>query len=173
VLVLELLALNGKAFQFIGVSMNTIQEAEVSDPVLLDTLTAMTVIGLIVYVAGSALERGGSPLLRGTAKMLFAVSPFAILQPLAYLAAVGEYARQFDWLYLCLALTITFLSHYRQRKSFYFAGLLNTAGALWFITSHYEWFDRPAWAVVVVVAGLAVLGAGPLIHSAEHDRPVG
>ena len=173
VLVLELLAVNGKAFEFIGVSMNSVQEAGVSDPVLLDTLTAMTMIGLIVYATGSALERRGSPLLRRTAWMLFVISPFAILQPIAYLTAVGEYSRQFDWLYLFLALAITFLSHYRQRKSFYFAGLLNTGGALWFITTNYGWFDRPAWAVMVVIAGLVVLGAGPLMHSTERDRPVG
>ena len=173
VVVVELVAQNGKAFELIGVSMNAIQGAEVSQPELLNTLTAMTINGLIIYAIASALERRGSPLLRGPAGLLFAISPFAILQPIAYLTAVDEYSRQFDWLYLCLALAITFLSHYRQRKSFYFAGLLNTGGALWIITSHYEWFDRPAWAAVVVIAGLATLAAGPLLHQAERNQPMG
>lgn len=173
VLVLELLAQNGKAFEYLGLTMDTIQGAEVSNPLLLDTLTAMIVNGLVIYFTASFLETKGSPLLRKTAGVLFVISPFAILQPIAYLVAVDEYSRQFDWLYLCLALVITFLSHYRQRKSFYFAGLLNTGVALWFITSHYEWFDQPTWAVTVVVMGLVVLSAGPLIHSAERGRPVG
>jgi hypothetical protein len=172
-LTLELIAQNGKAFELVGLSMNAIQGAEVSNPQLLNSLTAMTINGLILYATASALERRGSLLLRGPAGMLFAISPFAILQPIAYLTAVGEYARHFDWLYLCLALAITFLSHYRQRKSFYFAGLLNTGGALWFITSHYEWFDRPAWAAVVIIAGLVALGAGPLMQRAERNQPMG
>ncbi|MCZ6659006.1 MAG: protein kinase [Gammaproteobacteria bacterium] len=173
VLVLELLAQNGKAFEYLGLTMDTIQGADVSDPLLLDSLTAMIVNGLILYFTASVLEKRGTPLLAKTATMLFIISPFAILQPVAYLVAVGEYSRQFDWLYLSLALVIAFLSHYRQRKSFYFAGLLNTGVALWLITSHYEWFDQPAWSVIVVITGLVVLGAGPLIHSAERGRPVG
>jgi len=78
--------------------------------------------------------------------------------------------RRFLWLYLLLALAISFLSYYRQRKSFYYAGLLNTGTSLWFITEEYEWFDRPAWAVAVVVIGLAVLVAGFGLAARERQR---
>ena len=82
------------------------------------------------------------------------------MEPLAYLNKVGEYSLRFDWLYLVLALAITFASHFRQRKSFYYAGLINTAVALWFITDHYDWFDRPTCAVAVVAVGVVALVAG-------------
>ena len=47
------------------------------------------------------------------ARMLYAISPFAILKPLFSLNHIGEHSRRFDWFYLALAITITFLSHYR------------------------------------------------------------
>jgi serine/threonine protein kinase len=172
VLILELMTQNGKVFEFLGVTMDTAPGSKISDPTLLDTLSAMTLIGVVVYATASALERRGSRLLRGTAGLLFVISPFAVLQPIAYLVGVGEYARQFDWFYLSLALAITFLSHYRQRKSFYFAGLLNTGVALWFIASHYEWFDRPVWAVVVVATGLIIVATSTLLHTTERNQPV-
>jgi hypothetical protein len=28
------------------------------------------------------------------------------------------------------------------------------------LADHYQWFDRPAWAITLVAAGLAVLAAG-------------
>ena len=67
-----------------------------------------------------------------------------MLEPLAWLNQTGEYSRRFDWLYLSLSLAVLFLSLLRQRKAFYFAGLLNTGAALWWLTEHYEWFDRPS-----------------------------
>jgi hypothetical protein len=88
------------------------------------------------------------------------VSPFAILEPLAWLSETAEYARAFDWAYLGLAVGMALLSHQRQRKSFYYAGLLNTGVALWLIATHYEWFDRPAWAIVLILTGLAGLAIG-------------
>ncbi len=104
------------------------------------------------------------------ARMLYAVSPFAILKPLFYLNYVGEYSRRFDWFYLALAVAIAFLSHYRQRGSFYYAGLINSAGALMLITNHYEWWDRPAWAIVVVLVSLTVLAAGWGLSLREQGR---
>jgi len=100
--------------------------------------------------------------------LLLMISPFAILEPLAYLNQVGEYSRRFDWAYLILAWGITFASHFRQRKSFYYAGLLNTGLALWLITDHYDWFDRPGWATVVVAIGLSVLLAGFTLDAKER-----
>jgi serine/threonine protein kinase len=170
VLILELLALNGKAFEYLGLSMAPLQSPEVSDPLLLDTLTAMTLNGLLIYGTAWLLERHGSRLMRETAWLLYVISPFAILQPISYLNAVGEYSQRYDWIFLGLALLITFLSHFRQRKSFYYAGLLNTGAALWFITDHNDWFDRPAWAVVVALTGLAVLLSGLALHAGERNR---
>ena len=88
------------------------------------------------------------------------ISPFAILEPLAYLNHTAEYSKSFNWFYLGLALIITLLSHHRQRKSFYYAGIDNTGVALWLVTEHYEWFDKPLWAVAVIVVGLVVSSAG-------------
>jgi serine/threonine protein kinase len=170
VLSLELLALGGKAFAYLGLSMAPFQGSDVSDPVLLDTLAAMTLNGLLIYLAGWLLDRRGTSLMQTSSWLLYVISPFAILQPIAYLNLVDDYSRRFLWLYLVLALAITILSHYRQRKSFYYAGLLNTGTALWLITAEYEWFDRPAWAVVVVLIGLAVLAAGFGLASSERHR---
>jgi hypothetical protein len=170
-LVLELLALDGRALHHLGLSTAPLQDLEaVSDPLLLDSVAAMTFNGVLVYTAGWLLDRYGTPLMQAPAKALYAISPFAILQPLSYLDAVGEYSRRFDWCYLALAIAIALLSRYRQRKSFYYAGLLNTGAALWLITDHYDWWDRTAWAIVIVGAGLAVLAAGLLLDLRERTR---
>jgi hypothetical protein len=172
VTILELLALQGKAFEHLGLSMVAFRPLEISDPALLETVTAMTLNGLTIYVSGWLLDNRGTLLMKSAAKLLFVISPFAVLEPLAYLNKVGEYSRRFDWLYLALALGITFASRFRQRKSFYYAGLMNTAAALWFITDHYEWFDQPAWATVVVAVGVAALVAGFSLDLKERRRHV-
>ena len=95
--------------------------------------------------------------MKPAAWLLFTVSPFAILEPLAYLSETAEYARAFDWLYLGLALAMALLSHQRQRKSFYYAGLINTGVALWFIATTTSGSTSPSWAIVLVAIGLAGL----------------
>jgi hypothetical protein len=160
VIVLELLALKGRAFHYLGLSMTGYQGGDVSDPVLLDTLSAMSLNGVLIYLGAWVVERYGSELMKTASWLLFVISPFAILEPLAYLNQTAEYSKSFDWFYLGLALTITLLSHHRQRKSFYYAGIINTGVALWLITEHYEWFDKPLWAVAVIVVGLVVFSAG-------------
>lgn len=170
VLVLELLAQGGKALSYAGVTLAVPGAAGVSDPTLLDTVAAMTVNGLIVYTAGLVLERHGTRLQQPVASLLYAVSPFAILEPLAYLCHTGEYARRFDWVYLALALTVAFASRFRQRRSFYYAGLTNTALAIGFITDHYDWTGRPAWTVSVVLAGMALLGLGLALDRVQRQR---
>jgi hypothetical protein len=170
VLVTELVCLDGRAMELLGVSAAPLQPADVSDPKLLDTLTAMTVGGLLFYGLGWALDRWGTRLLVLPANLLFTLSPFAILQPIFYLNTVGEYSRRFLWAYLILSVAIALASHLRQRRSFYYAGLLNTGGALWLITDRYEWVDRPAWAVVVVAVGLTTLAAGWGLDTREQRR---
>jgi len=62
------------------------------------------------------------------------------------------------------------LSHRRQRKSFYYAGLINTGFACWFIADHNHWLDNPWWAIVLVVVGLAGLAIGFGLDARERRR---
>ena len=160
VVLLELLALNGRMFHYLGVSLQAWQPAQVSDPLLLDTIAAMTLNAFVFYGIAAISRTRGTELMAGAAGILFAVSPFAVLQPLAHLARTGEYSLRYDWIYLGLSLAVTLLSERRQRKSFYYAGLLNTGGALYLIAEHRHWFDRPSWGVALIVAGLLALAAG-------------
>ena len=172
VTILELFALKGKAFEYLGISLVAFRPSEISDPALLDTVTARTLNGLIIYATGWLLDSRGTLLMKSSAKLLFLLSPFLVLEPLAYLNHVSEYSRRFDWLYLALALGITFASHFRQRKNFYYAGLMNTGAALWLIPDHYDWFDRAAWATVVLVIGVVALLAGFGLDVKERRRRV-
>jgi hypothetical protein len=169
-LLLELVALRGKAFAHLGVSLAPLSSADVTDPTLLDTIATMTINGVVFYITATLIDRRGTPLMRTPAWILFSVSPFAMLEPLAYLVGTGEYSRRFDWAYLAMAVVVAVLSRYRQRRSFYFAGLTNTAVALLLITDHYEWLDRAGWAVTVVVAGILALVAGLAFHLNERHR---
>jgi hypothetical protein len=108
--------------------------------------------------------------MKTAAWLLFTLSPFAILEPLAYLNETADYAKVFDWSYLALALVIALLSHRRQRKSFYYAGLVNSGFAFWLIATRYEWFDKPAWAVALVGVGLAVLVVGFALDARERRQ---
>jgi hypothetical protein len=160
IVLMELLALNGRTFHYLGFSLQAWQSSAVSDPHLLDTIAAMTMNGLCFYTVAAAFRVRGTELMAGAAGLLFAVSPFAVLQPLAYLVRTAEYSLRYDWLYLGVALAVTLLSERRQRKSFYYAGLLNTGAALFLIADHRHWFDRPFWGVSLIVLGLAALAAG-------------
>jgi len=166
---LELEALQGRALQALGISMSRLHAGPVQDPKLLDTLTAMTAIGVLLYALAALVERHGTEQMAVVSWMLFAVSPFATLEPLFAMTETGWYSRRLDWLYLALALSVTILSHHRQRKTFYYAGLLNTCSALWLITSHRHWFDRPLWAIAVVAAGVLLLVAGLLLDARERQ----
>ncbi len=143
------------------------------DATLLDTVAALSLNGIMFYAVGSLADNRGTGLMKPAAWLLFTVSPFAVLEPLAYLSETAEYARAFDWAYLGLAVTMALLSHQRQRKSFYYAGLINTGVALWLVTTHYEWFDKPAWAILLIGVGLAGLVAGFGLDWRERRRAVG
>jgi serine/threonine protein kinase len=163
ILLLELLALDGRMFHYLGVSLQAWQSPKVSDANLLDTVAAMTVNGVVFYAIAAIMRRRGTELMAGAAGVLFAVSPFAVLQPLAYLVRTGEYSLRYDWIYLALALLVTLLSERRQRKSFYYAGLLNTGAALYLLADHRRWFDWPAWGVSLIAVGLVALAIGFLL----------
>jgi len=168
---LELLALKGRMFHYLGFSLQVWQSAKVSDPHLLDTIAAMTLNGLAFYGIAAVSRRRGTELMAGAAGLLFAVSPFAVLQPLAYLVRSAGYSLRYDWIYLGLALAVTLLSERRQRKSFYYAGLLNTGAALYLIAEHRHWFDQPFWGVTLILVGLIALVAGFLLdRQSRRDR---
>jgi hypothetical protein len=158
VFVLELLALNGRAFHYLGVTLAPL-EPGASDPLLLDTIAALTVNGGIFYLLAVALHRR-SDQVRTSAHVLFTLAPFAVLHPLGYLIRTTDYSARLDWLYAAFAIGIVLLSHARQRRSFYYAGILNLGLAMYFIADRREWFDRPGWAIGVILAGLLALGAG-------------
>jgi Protein kinase domain len=172
IVLLELLALNGREFHDLGLSLQAWQSASVSDRTLIDTLAAMVLNGVVFYALGEALRRRGTDLMGGAGGLLFAVSPFAILQPLAYLVRTGEYSLRYDWIYLALALVVTLLSERRQRKSFYYAGLLNTGAALFLLADHRHWLDRPFWGTLLIALGLLALAAGFVLdrRSRVHRR---
>jgi hypothetical protein len=172
---LELVSLDGRAFEYLHLSLARFQSPGVSDPTLLDTLVAMSLAGMAFYGSALVVERGGSELKAAVAWLLFSISPFAVLEPLALLVRTGEYGLALDWIYLALALASALASHARQRRSFYYAGILNSAVALWFIADHHRWFDEPRWAIALVAVGLVVLGGGYLLSSRERTsrRPGG
>jgi len=158
--ILELLALDGRAFHYLGFSLATLHERPVTDPVLLDTLAAMTLNGFVFYLTASAIARRGSTGMHATAAVLFSVAPFALLHPLGYLVRTHEYSLRFDWLYCACAAAIVLVSERRQRRSFFYAGLLNLGIGLYHVADHRQWFARPAWAIALVVVGLAALAVG-------------
>jgi hypothetical protein len=160
IVLMELLALDGRMFHYLGVSLQAWQSASVSNPNLLDTVGAMTLNGLVFYAIAAVTRRRGTALMAAAAGVLFAVSPFAVLQPLAYLVRAAEYSLRYDWIYLALAVLVTLLSERRQRKSFYYAGLLNTGAALYLLADHRRWFDWPAWGIMLIAVGLLALAAG-------------
>ena len=160
VVLLELLALDGRELHYLGLSLQALQPAKPNHPLLLDTVAAMTLNGLVFYTVAAAVRSRGTEVMSGAGGLLFAISPFAVLQPLAYLVRTGEYSLRCDWIYLAAALTVALLSERRQRKSFYYAGLLNTAGGLYFVADHRHWFDRAEWGTVLIAIGLAVLAIG-------------
>ena len=170
VIVLELFAFDGRALQHVGISLAPWQSADVSSPTLLDTIVVMTLNGVIFYLAGSQLARRGTERAKGAAQFLYAIAPFALLHPLGYLVRTDEYSPRFDWAYAAAALGIALLSARRQRRAFYYAGVVNLGMALFFIAAHREWFERPAWGVAVIVIGLAALAAGFVLARAERQK---
>jgi hypothetical protein len=170
VVVLELLALNGRMFHYLGVSLRAFQSPRVSDPLLLDTLTAMTLNGIAFYGAAALLNSRGSDHSHAAAQLLFSIAPFALLHPLGWLVRTRDYSPRFDWMYAACALAIVLLSQRRQRRSFYYAGLVNLGIALYEIAVRRDWFGRPAWAMAIIAAGLAALVTGFALARTDRRR---
>lgn len=168
VVVLELLALKGRALAYLGLTLKPLQPPDVSDPLLLDTIVAMTINGAAFYGVAAALDRRQSDPVRMAARLLFTIAPFALLKPLGYLVGTAEYSPRIDWLYAIFAGVIILLSQPRQRRSFYYAGLLNLGIAQYFIASRRGWFDNPSWAIAIIAAGLAALAGGLYLYRRER-----
>jgi serine/threonine-protein kinase len=166
----ELLALDGKAFTHLGLTLGSLQGESVSDPHLLDTVAAMTLNGVAFLGLGILVDRRGTALMKAPARLLEAISPYAILEPLGYLVHTGEYSRRIDWLFLTLSLAVAIASHFRQRRGFYTAGLINTGVAIALITDHYEWLGRVGWASSILAGGLAVLALGFALERLDRRR---
>jgi serine/threonine protein kinase len=168
---LELLAQDGKMFkEYLHVPLAALQPANVSNPTLLDTLAAMSLNGMMFYLVALALERLGTEAMQPAALLLFIVSPFAVLAPVGWLVETDQYSQAYDWWYLGLALTAAVLSHQRQRRSFYYAGVLNASVAMWVIANHRKWFDRIEWAIALILVGLAILAGGFWLSHRERAR---
>ena len=172
VVLLELLALNGRMFWYLGgLSLTALQPSKVTDPELLNTIAAMTANGVVFYVVALVLHQRGSNVVETSAQLLFTIAPFAMLHPAGYLVRTAEYSPGFDWAYLAVAGTIVMLSEMRQRRSFYYAGLLNVGLALYYIAARRHWFDRPGWAMAIVTAGLVALAAGLILDRRGRRTP--
>ena len=79
-------------------------------------------------------------------------------------------APAFAWVYLAASLGFVLLSPLRERRSFFWSGLLNTVVALWFVGDRHEWLDRVGFAIAIVLSGLVLLGSGWLALVAERRR---
>jgi hypothetical protein len=72
--------------------------------------------------------------------------------------------------YLSLAIATALLSEVRQRRSFYYAGVINSGFALYLIADRRQWFGRPNWAVAVIAVGLAALIGGLFLDTKNRKR---
>ncbi len=97
---------------------------------LIDTLAAMTLNGLAFYAVAATIDRRGSPLQasRRGCSSRFRPSPCSSRWATSF--APASTRLRYDWIYLVLAITIALASQTRQRRAFYYAGVLNTGAAL-------------------------------------------
>ena len=162
VLALDLLAQKGRMFQHLGIRS---LDPDHLDDTLLPTVIALSANGAIFYAVAASLARRSWSYVEPAAHFLFIIAPYSILEPLAYLAGDGSYSERYTWSYLMLAVGIALLSQFRQRKSFYYAGILNAGLALYFIALRRHWYDKPSWAIGLVLIGLAGLVIGFMIDA--------
>jgi hypothetical protein len=161
ILALDLLAVKGKMFEHLGISVVPLQNAEVKGTDLeLPAWLALSLNGAMFYVVATSLERYGSFAMAAAAQFLFVIAPFSILEPLAEISGWELSVARFDWLYLSMAVLVAMISRWRQRKSFYYAGLLNAGLALFFIADHRDWYSKLWWGRTLIIIGLAGLVAG-------------
>ena len=168
VLVLELLAWDGKEFDYLGVKLAWFASGDKIRT--LHTAMAMALNGIVMYGVALAIERRGPDLMKRAGGLLFTLAPFALLKPLGYLSYTEDYSPNFDWMYLALAFSVCLLARHRQRRSFYYAGLMNVGWALHAIAGRYHWRDKPLWSMTLVGAGLVALGIGYALSVRERNR---
>ena len=147
---------DGRLFHYLGGIVAGAFQAGVgdSDATLLDTVAALSLNGILFYLVGSLADARGTGADEAGRVAPVHRAPFAILEPLAYLSRTAEYATRLRLdLPRPALVTMALLSHRRQRKSFYYAGLINTGVAFWLIADHYDWFDKPSWAILLVAVG--------------------
>ena len=121
--VLELLALDGRTFHYLGFSLQAMQAPGVSDRLLIDTLAAMTLNGIGFYALAAALERHGTELQADGRQA--ALHPVAVRDPAAARVSGPNrrvLARDTTGSIWRSALTIALVSQTRQRRAFYYAG---------------------------------------------------
>jgi predicted Ser/Thr protein kinase len=167
--VLELAAWDGKAFAHLGIQMEGIFPG-VAEPTTLNTFLAMTLNGVLMYFAAASVDRFGSEVMNQSGGLLFTVSPFATLKPLGYLCMTAKYWSKLNWISLALSLGSCLLAHQRQRRSFYYAGVINTGWALFVIAKRNTWYDKNTWAIALVVSGLLALMIGFGVDRWERFR---
>ncbi len=161
VIILELMALNGKILAFAGLSSAVPAGApEAFDSVFFDTMVTLVLNGVFIHMVARFLAHAASPLLRTQSSWLYRLTPFLVLEPLAILVARDLYGDFYHWLYLTASLAVLWLSGILQRKSFYYAGLGNTVLALYYITQHYLWLEQRFWPFTLILAGLILLALG-------------
>lgn len=162
---LDLLALNGKMFHYLGIWVVPLLAKGVTDDALLATFMALSLNGAMFYAVATWLERSGSVTMAPAAQFLFVIAPFSMLEPLAEISWQQLSVLRVDWIYLFLAVLVAVMSHWRQRKSFYYAGLLNSGFALWLIGEHNDWYSHRSWPISLIVIGLAGLVTGFLFDA--------
>ncbi|MDJ0835591.1 MAG: serine/threonine-protein kinase [Acidobacteriota bacterium] len=161
VLIPELLSLNGKALSYLNLSSTMPADApEGYDPLFFDTVLAMVLTGILIYWVARKARDLPSKLVQQPAGWLTQISPFLILEPLGLLVAKDLYGVFYHWFYLALSLGILLISGRLQRRGFYYAGLFNSAAALYYLTGHYQWLETRWWPILLIGAGSGLLMVG-------------
>ena len=172
VVILELFALNGKTMELLNISVRMpLDVPEGFDPIFFNTILGCTLNGILIYLIARKLAVTKSPLLRQQGSWLLLITPFLLLEPLSWLVFSDTYGVFYHWFYLLISLIILLLSRVLQRKSFYFAGMLNTVVAIHMITNHYDWLEQTFWPITLLGVGGVLLVSGYRLFMKQQISP--